>query len=656
MVDNVSLIKEKIELVEYVSRTVSLKKAGQNFRGLCPFHKEKTPSFNISPDRQVWHCFGCQRGGDLITYVMEAEHADFKTALEILANQAGITLKRTRSRDQNQPRIFEVLKKTAEYYQNNLQDPVQGQVAIDYLTKNRGLSPSQIKKFQLGYSPNSWNQTGKYLLKQGFRVSELITAGLVIPKKNQLKTLEQKTTQQNPPPQDPDSPTSNFQPPTSNIQLPTSNLPSPTSNFQFYDRFRHRVMFPIHDHLGRVVGFSGRTLDTDQKQAKYINSPETSVFKKNALLYGLHMAKEGIHQLDHVVLVEGQLDVIAMHKIGVTNAVAPQGTALTESHLRLIRRFTKRAKMFFDQDEAGIKATNKAIESCLRNDIQIKIAPITNAQDPDESARNSPNQTRVDLGNAVGFYSFLVNQARSHTRDTQVDLAVTAAERILPYLKLIPQQVTRETLVRRLADDINVSFDALIRDLEQVRKPMVYSSEADEKNDGTGVTNGTGVTSGTGVPDLTRIEMLWRELAAIMLQTSGRIVSSSKISELLDQSSAFYNETQKENPILVVELVKKITRLTKESPPVKSETLNPLLSDQEQELADLLSLHDLGTMASDEDSLTQGAIDVLKEIYSILIKEKILKLTRSENLDGEGRQKLQELTERLREIQRSGEK
>lgn len=593
MADNVELIKEKINLVDYVERYVKLRKRGKNFSGLCPFHKESTPSFSVSPERQVWHCFGCGRGGDVFTFVMEKEGLDFRQSLEYLAKQAGIRLRFDKRRSEEDQRLFDVLEQTTRFFQDNLNNQKIGVKAMSYFTQERRINPELIQKFRLGYAPNSWEQTGKHLLDLGFSEKELESVGLIIRK-------------------DPVEGESGW-----------------------YDRFRNRIVFPIKDRIGRIVGFSARTLDPDPKSAKYVNSPETKIFNKGCLLYGLSLAQETIRKLNYTILVEGHLDVISLHGIGVINVVATQGTALTQSQVELVKRLTNRIIVFFDSDEAGINATLKAIQSALVNNMEVKITTASFGKDADESIRNNPEQTIKDLKNSIDFYQFLLNTARDKINPHDYNVPVQIADFILPSVKIIKNQVKQEALLQKLAGDLNISVNALTREIQKLAEPTDLLSS----------NQGKAKAILTTKSKITRFEALWQSAGAMLLQIPSSLSKDARLIEVVKDLP------EPEPSIPTTTLCMKMIQLLEEKGEITSPTLNSLLTPPELKLADLLALSKLGTITKDQESFLKNLGQIIRDIKIIHTKSQIAKTGRWEDDNQKRTTKLRKLIQELKELQ-----
>lgn len=337
-------IKERIDIADFIRSYIPLQLAGKNLKANCPFHKEKTPSFIVSPDRQTWHCFGsCGEGGDIFKFLMKYENLEFYEALKILAEKAGIELKKISPAEHKQFGIlYEINESAKDFFRNNLWRSAD---SLKYL-KDRGLKKETVEEFEIGLSLNDYDLLTRHLIKAGYDIKDVERAGL------------------------------NFK----------------TERGSYIDRFRQRIMFPLYDHFGKVVGFSGRILpqfDTGE-MGKYVNSPETAIFNKSKLLYGFHKTKNEIRKQKSAVLVEGQMDFLAAYQDGVQNAVATSGTALTLDHLKTLRRGAEELILYFDNDEAGQNAAERAIDLAGSEDFNVKLLVLKDYKDPSEAAEKSP--------------------------------------------------------------------------------------------------------------------------------------------------------------------------------------------------------------------------------------------------------------------------
>ena len=341
-------IKDRISISDLIQGYIKLQKSGVNFKARCPFHNEKTPSFFVSPERQIFKCFGCGEGGSIFDFVMKIEGLDFPEALRILAKRAGVELKKENKEfESHKTRLYEICDLTASFFEKQLQESNAGKRVWDYLIHERGLLPETIKKWRIGYAPNTWTALHDFLLNYGYKDDEILNAGLVI----------------------------------KNSQFSAVNIS------QHHDRFRSRIIFPIFDLNNQVVGFAGRIFSAPAGRdlvsgggadvAKYINTPQTAIYDKSRILYGLHLAKQSVRQNDQCLVVEGNVDVIVAHQAGTENVVASSGTALTEGHLKIIKRYTENLDLCFDEDLAGDVATRRGIDLALENGFSVNVVRLT---------------------------------------------------------------------------------------------------------------------------------------------------------------------------------------------------------------------------------------------------------------------------------------
>jgi DNA primase len=453
-------VKSRIDIADLVGEQVPLKRAGRNFSGLCPFHSERTPSFIVSPERQTWHCFGaCATGGDVFTFVMKRENIDFGEALRMLAQRAGVMLaeRRDPQEDEREQRLLQANEAAAAFFHNALLHAKQGTGARDYL-QQRGLDAETIEAFQLGYSPDSWDALRQHLVERGFDEAELLAAGLLV-----------------------------------------------ESDRGGYDRFRNRLMFPIRDERGRVVGFGARQLATESNTpdtgAKYINTPQSPVFDKSALLYALDRAKEAIRRERTAIVVEGYMDAIAAHQHGITNVVASMGTALTERQIRALERLKGRVLLALDADAAGIEATLRALQEAgeagaihttaaaagpadlseeefshkvrewsrdalKRAAVNFYVVPLS-GKDPDEMIRKDRNAWDVAVAEAKPFTDHIFEVVASRKDLSQPAARAALLQELLPVVRLIDEPVYRAHYLQRLARLGRVSEDVLRSELSR---------------------------------------------------------------------------------------------------------------------------------------------------------------------------------------------
>jgi DNA primase len=418
--DAVQDVKARIDVVDLVGEYLPLKAAGTNtWKANCPFHQERTPSFYVSRVRQSWHCFGCDQGGDIISFIEKIEGMEFREALELLAQKAGVVLPKFNVEQTTQKkRLHEVNAFATKFFMASLQNLPQAEIARAYL-KKRGVDDLTADVFKVGYAPDSWSALTDALQNKGVTAQELLLAGLA---------LKSEKTQ------------------------------------GVYDRFRHRLMFPIADVHGNIVGFTGRILSDEKKEAKYVNTPETPVYRKSAVLYALDKAKGEIRQQNLAVIVEGQMDVIASHQFGIRNVVCSSGTALTQEQLGLLKRFTTNLAIAFDQDAAGNAATLRGLDLARQLDFSIKIIslPPDAGKDPDEAVRKDPNIWKEAIKQSASIMEWIYRRAFKEQRTASSgEDKKEIAKQILPEIKRIADPVERDHWMQRLAKDLGVSVDAL---------------------------------------------------------------------------------------------------------------------------------------------------------------------------------------------------
>jgi DNA primase len=425
--DAVQEVRERTDIVELVQQYVPLKKAGRSYKGLCPFHQEKTPSFIVFPDSQNFHCFGCGKGGDVFSFYMGVERAEFREALQELAKRAGVQLDSvptsTPELDSHRNRLVELNELAATFYANVLLNSSAGEVGRG-LAEQRGLNEEMIRRFHLGFAPDSWDSLHRYFASRGVDPALANEAGL----------LQERETG------------------------------------GYYDRFRNRFIFPIRDREGRVVGFGGRAIG--DAIPKYLNSPQSAIFDKSALLYALDIARDEIRKRDEVVIVEGYMDAIAAHQYGHANVVAAMGTALTESQIGLLKRFTKRIVLALDADAAGQMATIRGLESMQqaldhdevpipdamgiirferRLNADISIVSLPEGKDPDELIRKSPERWPEIVAGAQPFIAFYIDTVTAETSDNDPRSKSAVIARVAPLLRQLPDRVVQAHYVDKLA-------------------------------------------------------------------------------------------------------------------------------------------------------------------------------------------------------------
>lgn len=423
-------IKNRLDIVEIISGYISLAQAGANWRARCPFHNEKTPSFMVSKEKQIWHCFGCDRGGDLITFVQEYEGLSFGEALRLLAEKANVPLdNRQFIKKADYSPLYQISKLAADFYQAKLAGPEEYSVQTRKYLADRGLSEASVQKWQLGLSGSAWDELYQYLKNQGFPDEQIFQAGLTVKKK---------------------------------------------SGVGYLDRFRQRLMFPIADSQGRAVAFTSRTLANivfaeEDFGGKYINSPQTAIYDKSRALYGWHLAKETIRQKKYLIVVEGNLDAIMAQQAGTTNTVAVSGTALTSEHIKLIKRYAANIILAFDGDAAGSRAAYRSFALGWQEDLNLKILVLNPGEDPAEMVRKDQERWRQAVKEAVPVMDYYFKRIVAGVDLGRADHKKIAVAKLLPIIKFLKSKVEQAHYLQLLSDKLHVPLDILRGDLERVK-------------------------------------------------------------------------------------------------------------------------------------------------------------------------------------------
>lgn len=457
-------IKNRLNIVDVLGGYLRLDKAGANYRALCPFHNEKSPSFMINEEKQIWHCFGCQKGGDIFSFVMEIEGMEFYDALKFLAERAGVEL--TKSAPgvvEKKSRISEILELATKFYEIQLWKGAGKSKIINYL-EERGLDDKSIKEFRLGYAPKGWRNVLDFLIKRGYEPAEILKTGLLVEKIRDRNNLD------------------------------------------YYDRFRDRIIFPICDYSGKVLGYSARVAPGgDESQAKYVNSPETEVYHKSKALYGIDKAKTEIKKKDFVLLVEGNMDVIASYKAGIKNVVAVSGTALTPTQLDILKRYTKNIKMLFDMDTAGEAATRKSIKLCFAKNIAVQIVELPFGKDAADVVKNNPQELLVAVEKAKSAMEYLFDKAFSYYDKNKIEDKKKISETLLEMIVELTSEIEKSYWIKKIANELDVSEGVLTDELKKVRIgeriPAKVQTQVDEL---------------AQVADRQKIDILLEELAGLM--------------------------------------------------------------------------------------------------------------------------------------------
>jgi DNA primase len=429
MSSQIDTVKQAIDIVALIGERVKLTRAGKNYKGLCPFHSEKSPSFFVTPELGRYKCFGCQESGDAFTFLEKMDGMSFAESLQELAKRSGITLDSVpfTPEDKRKERVLSLLSLTKEFYHYLLVTHPIGESARRYLAE-RGVKQTTIELFGLGFAPPAWNELEKYLIhKKGFSEQDLIDSGVLI------KNERGKT----------------------------------------YDRFRNRLMFPLATHRGQVVGFSGRLLEKNAKEAKYINTPETGVYHKGELLFGYSQMSSMIRKANEIIVAEGEFDALSSIQAGVSNIVAIKGSALTSQHVKFLSHAVKRIILALDADSAGIAATKRAISVVNESgtDIALRVIPLVGGKDPDDIARENPGLWREMVEQSVSVYEYLISNAflqfDPHTGDGKREISKTLSSVIAS----IENAVERSHYVTQVAKKLDVSEDVFLGELRKVKLP-----------------------------------------------------------------------------------------------------------------------------------------------------------------------------------------
>jgi DNA primase len=472
----VEQIKEKLDIAAVVGSYIKLERAGGNFRAKCPFHNEKTPSFMVSPDRGTYHCFGCNKGGDIFSFVEEIEGTDFPGALRVLADRAGVVLTRENPAERNErDRLFTLLSDVALFYRRELRKNTD---AIQYLRK-RGLLPATIDEFQIGFAPNDWHVAENYLRSRGYTEIEMEKTGMSI-----------------------------------------------RSERGIHDRFRSRIMFPLCDSSGRVVGFTGRVFNSDDP-AKYVNSPETPLYNKSKILFGLSLAKTSIREAGSAILVEGQMDLIMAHQAGTKNSVAVSGTALTGFHLELLKRFADKLLFSFDSDDAGLNAAKKSAIPALRMGFDVQAIELGGEKDPADLILESPEKWHSAKRSAKHIVEFFLSVLQKRSPDKRA-FRLAVEKNVLPILASIDSKIDQAHFIDVVAEFLDLSRDAVS---EEVRKAMIHGESeyvSPDKTEDAPIVKRTPASRREAVERKIKGVILWQQAASEPILPHETILSRYK--------------------------------------------------------------------------------------------------------------------------------
>ncbi len=426
--DQIAQVREKIDIVVLIADYIPLKKMGSNFKANCPFHSEKTPSFVVSPQRQIWHCFGCQKGGDCYTFLIEYEHLEFAEALRILAKKVGVSLEGFRYSTETlskKEHLYALNHLASEFYHYILVNHAAGESARQYLVEKRHVTLALMKTFILGYAPSSGNSLANYLLKKKkYKKEDVLESGLVIDRRGQL-----------------------------------------------IDFFINRIMFPLSDHRGNIVGFSGRLLDNAaQSGPKYINTKDTLVYHKGELFFALDKAKDSIKKTGKVIIMEGEFDVISAYKNGITNTVAIKGTALTAYQVNLIARFAQKVSLCLDKDSAGQEALKRSLLLLEKKGLTTTVVDTQDAKDPDEALAHDAIAFKKAVEHDIGIYDYILNQLMKKYDSTSAEGKKKVSDELLPLLVNIDNEIIKEHYLKKLSLQLDTSYESIMRQVEKLTK------------------------------------------------------------------------------------------------------------------------------------------------------------------------------------------
>jgi DNA primase len=475
MDNQIDEVKGRTDIVTIIGERIELKKAGRNFKATCPFHGEKTPSFMVSPELQIFKCFGCGEAGDVFAFLEKYEGMEFGEALKYLAERAGIKLKRMEfGASSEKEKLIEINTQVVRFYNYLLLEHPVGAKALEYLTKQRGLKKETIEEFKLGYSPESSYALKKFLVdKKKFLPADIEKAGIGIPRGQNL-----------------------------------------------YDRFNGRVIFPLFDHRGNPIGFAGRVLPWDKRETgKYINSPETPLYHKSNVLFGLNITRSFIKKKKIAIVVEGELDLISSWQAGIKNIVAIKGSALTDEQVKLLSRFAQKFILALDSDMAGDAAARRGIKVASDIGVEVKVAKITGYKDPDEAARGNIESYKNDLIRAEGVWDYLIDSVFARVNSESGAGKSKISKEIIPILAEIGDKIVQAHYANVIARKLGVPLEAVIEELSKISDKSTASS--------------TTPVSFQDDKGLARKELLEERLLALAFQSDPKILLSKKIAALI---------------------------------------------------------------------------------------------------------------------------
>ena len=551
--DQAARVREKIDLVSLISEYLTLKKAGRNFSALCPFHNEKTPSFIISPERQIWHCFGCGKGGDAFSFLMEYEKIEFIEALKVLGKRVGIEIKTGDfAQSSKRQKIYDLNKSAYDFYHYILIQHNAGKKALDYLLRERKLNKGLIESFGLGFAPSN-NSLSKYLMnRKKSQKQDLLEAGL------------------------------SFQ-----------------SRGEVVDFFRGRIIFPLTDQRGNVLGFSGRGL-LDSDTPKYINTKETMVYHKGSTFFGINKALPEIKEKKEAIVMEGEFDVISAFREGIKNSIAIKGTALTSEQSVYLSRISEKIILCLDQDEAGVEATKRSLAVLENTDLSVYVAKLEGNKDPDEALNKSPSVFKKQIKESIGAYDFLIENAISKFDSKTFEGKKKISDSLLPSIGRISNEIVKEHYLKK----ISISLDTSI---ESLKKQIGKKEEKEEKT--------------TSVPKASkrdRKEILEEYLLSIIVQSE----SPRQLFELSEQILSDYKFRQE----IFIKIIDKLRVYFKNNEDFKSKNFVKNLPNELTDGFDKIFLMPTPKFETAE-KLKKEVEEVSKDLRRIFLKEKIKTLS-----------------------------
>ena len=575
--DQVKQIRDKIDIVSLISEYLPLKKMGRNFKTPCPFHTEKTPSFVVSPERQIWHCFGCQKGGDAYTFLMEYENLEFPEALRILAKKTGIQIEEysgiKSETSSKKEKIYNLNRKALDFYHYILTSHNAGKKALDYLLK-RGVKKETINTFKLGFAPGNNRALSDYLIsKKGYKKEDLLDAGL-----------------------------------------------STYRNGGIFDFFVNRIIFPLFDHRDNVIGFSGRILDSRQV-SKYVNTRETLVYHKGEVFFGLNIAKEKIKKENQAIILEGEFDVISCFQEGITNTVAVKGTALTESQVNLISRFTQKVTLCFDSDAAGQDAIKRSLSVLEKKGITATVIAIQNGKDPDEAIKNDAFAFKKAVKNDIDIYDFLISKALSVFDKKTAIGKKKIGDEILPFIFRIENEIVREHYLKKISKELDTTYESIAKQVEKLNKKdvgnIVSLSPQDKK---------------------TRKEILEEYLLSLIIQYENPKLVLEKVAKILSDFMLDVLSYQK--------ILSNLFLFFKENENFESNKFLRMLPTELFSGFDTCYLYPLPKF-SDKEKYKEEVIKIAQEIKTLYLKNKIKEISekiknKEKNEEFDDLEKLQE--------------